>query len=231
MDKYINLYKKELSKNIINQNRNLIYNRVNKISNLKYLIKKIFIMLNKLYIGRDEKKIIFNTSNRMTKTAGSLKVYVDNKNNYFYELVVSENIYNNLFSNNEKWLEINGIKCTNKILCIINLIEHEFIHYLIAKYDRQDWKYGMHSDKFKVLMHNMFRHTKWKHNLLDGQMDKQTINKLNELNKKKLTVNKLYKLKINNKIVKVKILKLGYSRAIVLYNKCIYSVPFYKFLL
>lgn len=143
---------------------------------LKNYQKMFSIKISKRIKDMDA-KISFEASNRLSCTAWRCeyklkKDYYGNEH-WKFKIIISSKIINNLFSNNEKTLKINGIKCFNKLECYVNLYEHELIHLLIYIFCIEKGRdYGGHTPTFKNIAYNLFRHTDYKHNLLCGDSEK-----------------------------------------------------------
>lgn len=89
-----------------------------------------------------------------------------------YELVMSKAIISNIFKNKEKSLKINGLKCYDKVECYQSLFEHELIHLVAQLYcEEKVRRMGGHTQTFKNIVYNLFRHTHYKHMLLSGDVD------------------------------------------------------------
>ena len=107
---------------------------INKLN--KKAIKNTFEILDDIYFDNQiserldeiDAKISFDVSNRLSCTAGYCEYfwktdYYGNKR-WKFKLVISTKIINNLFSNKETSLKINGLKCSNKLECYLNLYQH-----------------------------------------------------------------------------------------------------------
>lgn len=148
-------------------------------------IKSLFVA-NKIAVS-------FEISNRMTSTAGSCKT-LSHQCSY---VITLSTLFNNLFTSTPvtKSLDANGIICDNQMMCIQVVFEHELLHLLIDtmcptenKLRRQPSLHkvikkqvaggvvlkevrDMHGDTFKMLINNIFGHTKTRHGLLSGDAE------------------------------------------------------------
>jgi hypothetical protein len=218
-DKFDSLLNNSISSTTIQKNRIKFINNISNINLLKSkIIKHSFYYLLKKYLNIDEElPIIFKYSKKLTETAGSFNVYEDDYGAHSYELIISYSIIKSLFTNEESALEVSGIYCKNKLECFAVLMEHEFIHFLISYCNYSDWKNGMHSKKFRLLMKNMFNHTQCTHSLLlgdAGHKHNEQI-KINNI-KKSIKINNIYSLvKNNEKLKKILLLKINPKKALV----------------
>jgi len=185
-------YKKKLTDKQRQNKKDLALKRLIKKINVdkldKKAIKNTFEILDEIYFDNQiserindiNAKMSFDVSNRLSCTAGYCEYswktdYYGNKK-WKFKLIISNKIINNLFSNKESALKINGLKCRNKLECYLNLYQHELIHLLLFVFCLDKGKdYGGHTDTFIKIANNLFGHTEYKHNLLCGDADKNEI--------------------------------------------------------
>jgi hypothetical protein len=169
-----------LSPKDIEHNRKAIYNILKKLfksENMKDIksgdVKKTFELFDEVYFNKGLSKYLFNsnqnikfsTSAKLSKTAGKC-IYCETG----YEIVISSKILASLFNKNEKQLALGGLTCRNRLECYINIFEHELIHFIIFLFCPK-YAYPQHSKAFKILVYNLFGHTKTHHSLLLGDID------------------------------------------------------------
>lgn len=161
-------------------------------------VKETFMILDKVYFNYEISKFIkktisritFKATSKLSKTAGFCKYrYFLNKygdiDYGIYEIQISKKIIDSLFSDKKiNTLKINGLNCSDRLECYINLYQHEIIHLLISIFCTKDGLgMGGHTRMFKELVYNLFGHTEYKHLLLDGDSlkmeEKVKFNKLN----------------------------------------------------
>lgn len=87
----------------------------------------------------------------------------------FFFVTLSDHIFGKVFSNNEKFLYANGIKCYDTFDCILNVLEHELIH-LFINICHSEWKLHIskssHGPPFEMLALKIFGQTHFRHALL-----------------------------------------------------------------
>lgn len=120
------------------------------------LIKKLFNKLHSLHYGFGIYNVEFYYNKRLKKSAGMLKVYSDNS----YDVTISKHIFDSM--PNKIHLYCNGILCKTKMKCLIVVLEHEFVHYILSKSNIQ----SDHDKQFKKMAYNLFGHTEFTHDLL-----------------------------------------------------------------
>lgn len=209
-----------------------VFDSSTKIDNLKSgHIKNIFKIIDKIYFKNNIKnylkknniKLDFKVSKKLTCTAGICK-YITPTN---YQIVLSSTIINNIFRDNTKVLKINGIKCFNSIECLINLFEHELVHLIIFLLCPELGKgHGGHTHTFKNIAHNIFGHTDYVHMLLTGDYDKYE-NKI-KLIKQNLKIGNIINIKFKNgKIMMGYVIKLSNKKVkVILENGNIYIIGY-----
>lgn len=202
---------------------------INKLD--KKAVKETFKILDDIYfdnrigdrIENMDAKLSFAVSNRLSCTAGYCEYswqsdYYGNKK-WKFKLTISTKIINNLFSNKESALKINGLKCYNKLECYLNLYQHELIHLLLLVFCFKKGKdYGGHTDTFTKIVFNLFGHTEYKHNLLCGDADKNEENE-NKFKKEIEIGDEIKSKKIKDKIYQGPVFKLTTKYAYILLPK------------
>jgi hypothetical protein len=219
MEALQSLLENKLNNNEIINNRKEFKQHIKNINlfNKKILKISFYYLLHKYLDDQITYPIEFEYSKRLKKVAASFKIY--KSDNYSYKLTISKPIIESLFLNNEEYLEINGLICYDHLDCFMALMEHEFIHFIISECNPDDWQNGAHSKQFKILMNNIFGHTKHTHNLF--LFNNNTI-------KNKLIIGEIYKIKDKN-ITKGLLLKLNSQTALIEFNKSTYRVPYELF--
>lgn len=124
-------------------------------------LKYITDMINFLYFNN-----FFNLNNFKFCYSSKLK---KSGGNYSYKsnihiIKISKTIIQDTFNNEEKFYKINGIYCYSKKECILNILQHEFVHFLIHCHGIIE----THGYYFKKWSKNIFGHTEYKHNILIG---------------------------------------------------------------
>ncbi|AYV77774.1 MAG: SprT-like protein [Edafosvirus sp.] len=143
------------------------------------MIKKCFKLIDNLYfnktiqekIDQQKYKIEFKVSGKLTSSAGVFK----NRGKKL-KILLSSPILDNLFNDDVKHVEINGIMCDSLLIVFIVLMEHEMTHCLLFLLESHPLnikkeKSG-HTDVFKLITYDMFKHTRITHNLLYGDIIK-----------------------------------------------------------
>jgi predicted SprT family Zn-dependent metalloprotease len=124
---------------------------------LKYIVDMMnFVYFNNLF---NLNNFNFSYSSKLKKSGGNYS-YKSNT----HTIKISKSILENTFNNNEKFYKINGIYCHNIKECILNILQHEFVHFLIHSHGIIE----THGHFFKKWSKNIFGHTEFKHNLLIG---------------------------------------------------------------
>jgi len=129
------------------------------------------------YLSKNNTKLSFNVSNKMSKTAGVCKKRID-KTECSYTITLSS-ILNDLFTNDVKSLKINGVIITNQLDGILSVFEHELLHLIINLFcppEKIVTSTGkahrdIHGKTFKDLAFGLFGHTETKHGILQGDVE------------------------------------------------------------
>jgi len=118
----------------------------------------------------------------------------------------------------DEYIKIGGIKCFNKLQCLMNVFEHELIHFLIHIFclkidflenadNDHDWHHG---ESYQKILKNIFGHTQVYY------LDLKKINKTQkEVDQKIKNIKKTIKIddlvesyKINNQVKKGKVIEI-----------------------
>ncbi|CAH6419910.1 Hypothetical protein HVR_LOCUS984 [uncultured virus] len=100
---------------------------------------------------------------KLTKTGG----YCD-RNGCVFTIKLSSPIILNTFRKGEKFHISNGLQCYDRLACLMNVFEHELIHFLIEivhGHTKGDPIYKSHGIFFQQLMRSYFGHTEFRHTL------------------------------------------------------------------
>lgn len=141
------------------------------------ILQYLFEMYDNLFFGSKlsthmkEHKIhlTFSYSTKMTRIAGYCKI-----KDQSYEIKLSQPIMSNTFRNGENMHMSNGLKCYDRLDCLMNVFEHELIHFVIGIINCKDGKsghikgdpiYKSHGVYFQQLMKAYFGHTEFTHRL------------------------------------------------------------------
>jgi hypothetical protein len=115
--------------------------------------------LSQLLVG---KKLTIQYS-KMTSRGGSC-----DKNGCEYTIKIGGPVMLGTFTKNETFHIANGLQCTDRLYCLMNILEHEIIHLIIQNvtgHKKADPVYGSHGDYFQQLAHAYFGHTAFRHSL------------------------------------------------------------------
>jgi hypothetical protein len=186
------LYIKKIDSNVRINKKKKVYDyllkNVIKNANFKSLkptqLKETYLILDKVYFEGEINKYLqkncdieldFKTSGRLKTTAGKCNWRYDFRDDdikFRYKIEISSPIIYSLFDKGEKSLKINGLNCTNKLECYINLFEHELTHLVIFLFCPELGKgMGGHTQVFRAIVKNLFGHTEYKHYLLYGNIE------------------------------------------------------------
>ena len=105
-------------------------------------------------------------SEKMTKTGGHCE-----KNGCIYTIRISAPVIMNTFRNGERAHPANGSQCYDRLECLMNIFEHELIHFVIGithGHVKKDPIYGSHGLFFQQLAMAYFGHTEFTHSLNSG---------------------------------------------------------------
>ena len=167
------------SKKFIDNARREIANKIEKEFSIKRNFKTIPNILDKLFKLYDNKffdgqlakimkkkaaKLNLEYNSRMTKTGGCCK-----KEGNVYTLNISSSIILGTFLNNESSYSSNGLLCYNRLDCLMNVFEHELIHFVVFLTHGHIHKhpiYKSHGLYFMQLAKAYFGHTEYLHSLL-----------------------------------------------------------------
>jgi len=159
----------------INLLRNKIFIKLNTAENFDIvpnILEHLFQLYDEVFFANQITQLIaeksieltFCYNNKMTKTGGRCSKY-QNK----YKISISQQIILNTFKNNEKCHISNGLECYNRLECLMNIFEHELIHFIIQilhGHIKGDPIYKSHGKYFRKLVYAYFGHTETKHSLL-----------------------------------------------------------------
>lgn len=128
----------------------------------------------------------------------------------------------------DEYIKIGGIKCFNKLQCLMNVFEHELIHFLIHIFclkidflenadNDHDWHHG---ESYQKILKNIFGHTQVYY------LDLKKINKTQkEVDQKIKNIKKTIKIddlvesyKINNQVKKGKVIEIT-AEYLIIKNK------------
>lgn len=200
---------------------NILKNNIMKELNITPNFETIPNILNKLFHLYDQEffnnritkiieekniKLDFCYNEKMTKTGGRCSKHKDE-----YKISISQQIILNTFKNGEKCHISNGLECSNRLECLMNIFEHELIHFIIQithGHIKADPIYKSHGKLFKQLVYTYFGHTETKHSLLHN------LEKVGKKEDFKLDDIVTYKNK-NGEMCTGKIIKLNPKRAII----------------
>lgn len=139
---------------IIKNKRNLLFNESKNYfinENFESIktkdLSKLFTLIDKYYFNNslyrvliaEKHKITFRISQRMTSRAGQLLTDLRKPNEH--ELAISSYLLFKTFSNqhnilesevNEREIKVNGIRCHNRLDCLLRIIEHEIVHLILS---------------------------------------------------------------------------------------------------
>jgi hypothetical protein len=149
-------------------------------------LTKIYELLDRVYfkgclstILKNEHRVLsFRLSSRMTQRAG--QVMIDKDRPLHHELAISSFLLLEAFSKENtvcsRAIMVNGLKCENRLQCLLRIMEHELIHLLfccssiIRSLGLMDssgnYVDGYHGRTFQLAVRLFFGHTDWQHSLV-----------------------------------------------------------------
>jgi hypothetical protein len=163
------------------------------LSALFYLIERHHLEGTLRQILKNEgRQISFRLSQRMTSRAGQLLTEIDTPQQH--ELAISTYLLFQTFSSRNQIhrpITVNGLSCTNRLHCLLRLVEHEMVHLLLCcttlvdcfMTDRHHEYVRClspssssfspstmpgecyHGPTFQLLAGQLFGHTEWTHDL------------------------------------------------------------------
>ena len=123
--------------------------------------------------------LLFDISDRMTKTAGKCKsikeLHSSGISTSTYSIKISTAIILDTFVSKNSPLACNGLLCKDRIDCLMIVFEHELMHFVIRSninISEPSAIYSSHGKLFKQLVYAYFNHTGVTHGLLDIIVDK-----------------------------------------------------------
>ena len=216
--KFNNLLTTKYSVHKILQNRLKFINYLEKVNilNKKILNLAFYYLLNTYLDINVNMSILFVYSMKETTKGGTFEVYKDMNDVYSYKLIISKYIMQSIFNKKDELLEVSGVPCKSKLECLVVLMEHEFIHFLIAYCDTPNWNGAGHTKNFKLLMKNLFNHSECTHDLLSSKDIKNIHNLEVKQIKNYVVVNMLYNIKKNDdKIKMARVIKKNPKTALI----------------
>ena len=137
--------------NYSNKSLDTILNIVDKVY-FNNILKKYF----------NDKKITLTLSfnDKYTRTAG-----LCTKKGCNYRIQIATDIFDKPFKQGMKSQKINGLKCYNKLECILHVFIHELVHLIIFVFCMDQNVPGGHGVSFKQITQSLFGHTDFRHNL------------------------------------------------------------------
>lgn len=235
-NKEISIKKKKIYD--ISIKNNLLENLENEIIT-KDNIKDLFILYDHIflfdqfyeYLNKNNIKINFNLdTNKNHDNLGrtemeseknhSITMYIGN----IKKLVINE------------YIKIGGIKCYNKLQCLMSVFEHELIHLLIHIFcidiDYKNNHYIHHGDAFQSILKNIFGHTQVYYLDLKkiNKTQKEVDIKINQI-KSKIKINDFVEsYNIDNKIKSGNIIKIEKDYVIIKNNQGIINNLYYEYI-
>jgi len=171
--------KSTYSSDHINFLRTSIHDHINKhdlggnanFETIPDILDKLFRLYDEIFfkkqlseiVAKDKIQLLFNYSDKLTKTGGHCE-----RNGCIYTIKLSQPIILGTFRNGEKVHISNGLQCYDRLACLMNLFEHELIHFAIFithGHVKQNTIYKAHGLYFQQLMMAYFGHTEFKHSL------------------------------------------------------------------
>lgn len=145
------------------------------------ILQELFRMYDEVFFGKglsaqtqsNNIRLTLTYSDRMTKTGGCCSV-----TGCSYEIRLSQHVILNTFRKGENFHISNGLQCYDRLDCLMNVFEHELIHFIIGingksgkpGHIKGDPIYKSHGIYFRQLMKAYFGHTECVHNLTeDGE--------------------------------------------------------------
>lgn len=230
LQKYIGITKmgdeKEIQEGRKYIHQTLIDNGVSKnFSSLSTnVLDEIFELYDQVFFGGQIKRKIKSeghilklqfTEGSRTKLGGWCKTQRSGKVCH-YTLSFPIGLYTRLFTGGEKKLTLGGLSCSDRLMCLQMVFEHELVHLLMQLYGYESKVvtgpdkniYSPHGKLFKCVLHFYFGHTEIKHNLLGVSEEKQ-------LAKEDVNVGDKVKINMKGEIKEGYITKKNPVRAVV----------------
>tara|TARA_B100001248_G_scaffold115938_1_gene86742 strand:- start:302 stop:1078 length:777 start_codon:yes stop_codon:yes gene_type:complete len=224
-NKEISLKKKKIYDILIKNN---LLNNLEKSKITKEDIRDMFILYDHIFLFDQFYQYLTNNN---------IKVDFIIENNTNHDNLGTTSILNNskhtitLFIDNiqnliiDQYIKIGGIKCYNKLQCLMNVFEHELIHFMIhifcLKIDfienedqDHDWHHG---ESYQKILKNIFGHSQFYYLNLK-QINKTQVEvdkKVKDLKKKIKLDNYVESYKINNKIKKGNVIEINSDYLII----------------
>lgn len=171
--------KSTYSDNYINRQRQVIHDTINvsylggnaNFESMPDILGQLFELYDELFlrrkiseiIARDNIRIWFNYNDKLTKTGGCC-----NKDGNIYNIQLSQPVILGTFRHNEKAHVSNGLQCCDRLACLMNVFEHELIHFIVEithGHIKGNNIYKTHGLYFQQLMRGFFGHTEFRHSL------------------------------------------------------------------
>ena len=135
------------------------------------ILEQLFALYDQLFfrnqlteiINKDKIQLNLGYSDKLTRTGG----YCDRKG-CVYSIRLSQPIMLGTFRKGEKSHSANGLQCYNRLACLMNVFEHELVHFVVEithGHVKRDTIYKSHGLYFQQLVQAYFGHTEFKHAL------------------------------------------------------------------
>jgi hypothetical protein len=148
-------------------------------------------------------------SDKLTKTGGSC-----DKKRCVYIIKISQPIILDTFKHGESFHISNGLKCYDRLECLMNVFEHELMHFVVGithGHVSKDPIYKAHGLYFQQLVRSYFGHTKFHHELIHTGRNTEITGKKEDFSEHDYVT---YRSK-KGFLVTGQILKLNPKRAVV----------------
>ena len=194
-------FKKKKIYQVLKENINQDFNNIN-----RDIIKDMFILYDHIflfdqfyeYLNNNNLKVKFefDTKDNTNQILGN----TNRKNQSDHTIILYLKNINNLINvnNNNDYVKIGGIKCYDRIQCLMNVFEHELVHLLIYifcdKLDlienyRKNNQDDSHNEIFRNILRNIFGHTQiYFMNLKSINMTQKELDKKIDKIKKKIKI-------------------------------------------
>lgn len=170
-DACIPYFKKPNFTKLSSKDLKFVYDQIDSIYFLNYLSR---------IVSNEKKEVTFRVSTRMTSRAGQL--LTDRRRPNLHELGISSFLLFEAFSKeatttDEREITVNGIKCFDRLDCILRIMEHEIVHLLMCCIsftrlipglldDDNQFTESYHGPFFQRVAKRLFGHTDFQHDLI-----------------------------------------------------------------
>lgn len=164
-------------------------------------------------------KIIFELSNRLTKTGGTYT----RDGLFTYLIKISSYKLNQLTPQNISNVTAQGLHPKDRVEALQLIFEHELIHVIISIFTNE---IESHGQLFKDLAFNLFGHTKITHGITDTALSQLNPDQKQMKNKDDFHLNQIVYFIYKDQKLAGKIIKLNRKRAKINTEKGVFNVSY-----